>query len=111
MGIPTEEGANWLTADECDTSYHEYTEEEIASIVRMEREQSNEEEEEEDINPPIVSHASACQALQTVLTYLEQQPSVPMGTMVTLNGLLIEAAKKRVTSQKQTKLNDYFCKL
>lgn len=74
--------------------------------MRMEYEESNEEEEEEDINPSTVSHASACQTLQTVLTYLEQQPSVPMGTMVILNGLLLEAAKTRI-SQKQT----YFCKL
>ena len=39
-------------------------------------------------------HATACQAIETVLTYLEQQPFTPMTAVVTINGLLIETAKK-----------------
>ena len=54
---------------------------------------------------PTVSHAMACKAIQTVLTYLEQQPSTPMGTVVTLNGLLTEASIKRLMNPKQNKIN------
>ena len=34
-------------------------------------------EDEKDENPPAVSHGQACQALETSLTYLEQQPDIP----------------------------------
>ena len=73
---------------------------------------TEEEDDEEEITPPTVSHAKACEALQTVLMYLEQQPTAPMGTkVIILNGLLLETAKKRVMNQRQTKINDYFSKL
>ena len=56
--------------------------------MSKENEGSNEDDDDEEVNPPTLSHASACQALQTVVTYLEQHPVVPMSTMVILNGLL-----------------------
>ena len=83
MGVPSEERTGWLKADEHDPGYCEFSEAEIISIGREKNEETNEEEADDDkINPPTVSHASACQALQTVITYLEQQPTAPMGTMI-----------------------------
>ncbi len=60
------------------------------------------------MNAPTVSHAQACQAFETVSTYMEQQPNVPMNATVLVNGLLMEAAKKRAETQKHTKVSDYF---
>ena len=42
-----------------------------------------------------VSHSQACQALETVLVYLEQQPEIPMSITVLLNTLLTQTARKR----------------
>ena len=43
-----------------------------------------------------VSHPQACQALEALLAYYEQQPGVPqMSTTVLLSGLMMQAAKKR----------------
>ena len=109
--ISSEERTDWLPADEGDPSYREYTEEEIASIVREENEANDDEEDDDDIVLPTVSHATACQAIETILTYLEQQPFIPIGTVVTLNGLLVETAKKRVMNQRQKHIHDYFAKL
>ena len=111
MDVPSEEKTDWLTADERDPGYREFSEEEIVSIARDENTENAKEEDDEEITPLTVSHAKACQALQTVLMYLEQQPKAPMGTMVILTGLLLETAKRRVMNQRQTKINDYFSKL
>ena len=55
-----------------------------------------------------LSHKTACQSLQTVLTYvciyLKQQPSVPMGTMGIPNGLLLETSQKGAKNQRQATL-------
>ena len=75
MEVPSEERTDWLAADKDDCGYREFSEEEIVSIAREEvAENSEEENDDHEITSPTVSHASACQALQTVLTYLEQQP-------------------------------------
>ena len=80
------------------------------SIVTEEDTECTEEEleGEEGITQVTVSHATACNALQTVLTYLEQQPATPMDTVVILNGLLLETARKRLITKKQTQIKDYF---
>ena len=85
MDVPSEERTDWLTADNGDPGYREITEEEIISIAKKDDAVTNETEDDDDeeVTSPNVSHASACQALQTVLTYLEQQPAVPMGTQWT----------------------------
>ena len=108
MEVPSEEKImEWLRADEGDPGYQEFTEEEIISIAREENEGALTNEDADDDNeiiPPTVSHATACQSIQTLLTYLEQQPTAPMGTIVLLNGLLMETAQKRVISQRRKKL-------
>ena len=48
----------------------------------------------------------ACDALETVLEYLQQQHHVPGSTTMTINSLLIETNKKRYNSLKQTKLSN-----
>ncbi len=58
----------------------------------------------------IKPHNQACDALETVLTYLQQQAHVPESTTVTINSLLIETNKKRYNNLKQTKLSKYFNK-
>ena len=65
-----------------------------------------ESENSEGESPPMLSHSEACCAQETVLTYLEQQPGVPVSTTLTINSLLVEVAKKR--SKKQTKITEYF---
>ena len=81
MEVPSEEKImEWLRADEGDPGYQEFTEEEIISIAREENEGAltNEDADDDDeIIPPTVSHATACQSIQTLLTYLEQQPTHP----------------------------------
>ncbi len=72
------------------------------------REKGDEDEDEDVVNVPTVSHAQACKSFETILVYLEQQPGVPMNATVLINGLLIETAKKRDETQKQTKVSDYF---
>ena len=94
MEVPLEERTDWLAADKDGCGYHQFSEEEIVSIARDEDAENGEEENDDDkITPPTISHASACQALQS-FTYLEQQPSASMQTMVILNGLLLETARE-----------------
>ncbi len=93
--ISAEERSNWLTADINDPGYCEYTEEEIVAIARGDNESQDIDEDEVNSGPSKISHAAACSAMQTVLTYLEQQPSTSMAVVVTVNGLLIEASRKR----------------
>ena len=84
-----------------------YSEEEIVALLREEGENNFNENEDEE-TAPTVSHAQACQAFETVLVYLEQQPHVPMNATVLINGLFMEAVEKRYETQKQTKISDYF---
>ena len=55
-----------------------------------------------------VSHGKACEALETVLQYLEEQPEVSVSTMVLLNGLLMKTTTRRAKSLIQTKISGYF---
>ena len=73
---------------------------------------SNEVDEDDDIITKYVSDSQACEALETLLAYLEQQSdSIPMGTTVLLNALLTQIAKKRFQALRQSKVNDYFEKV
>ena len=103
--------ANWLTADDHDCGYHDYTEEEIA-VLATEENGANDggSEDEDEKNHSVISHSQACNALETVLAYLQQQPNVPESTTMTINGLLIETTKKQYDNSKQTKLSKYFHK-
>ena len=51
---------------------------------------------------PINGPQDDCQAFETILVYLEQQPHVPINATVLINGLYMEAVKKRYETQKQT---------
>ena len=78
----------------------------IATIVRDDNDGGNEDEDE--VYPLAVTHAKA---LETVLTYHEQHPEMPMSTTVLHNGLLIETARRRAMDQKRTKMNNYFSRV
>ena len=79
-------------------------------MEKEEGENNVNEDEDEETAPtaPTVSHAQACQAFETALLYLEQQPHVPINATVLIYGLFMEAVKKRYETQKQTKISDYF---
>ena len=51
--------------------------------------------DDHDVVTQTVSHSQACQALETVLVYLEQQPEITLSTTVLLNSLLTQTARKR----------------
>ena len=109
LHVPAEERSDWLTLDKNDPGYHEYTDEELVTHVREESEGNDEEEDDDDnIVTQTGSHSQACQALETVLVYLEQQPEIPMSTTVLLNSLLTQTARKRFQTLKQTRVSDYF---
>ena len=105
--VPAEERSDWLTLEKNDPGYHEYTDEELVTHVREESEE-NDDEDDDSVVTQTVSHSQACQALETVLVYLEQQPEIPMSTTVLLNSLLIQTARKRFQTLKQTRVCDYF---
>ena len=106
LNIPSAERVDWLNSDNNVPGYHDYSEEEIVALLREEGENNFNEDDEE--TAPTASHAQACQAFETVLVYLEQQPHVPMNATVLINGLYMKAVKKRYETQKQTKTSDYF---
>ena len=95
LHVPAEERSNWLTLDKNDPGYHEYTDKELVTHVSEESEEINEEDDGDNVVTQTVSHSQACQALETVLVYLEQQPEISMSTTVLLNSLLTETARKR----------------
>ena len=50
-----------------------------------------------------------CEAVETVLQYLEEQPEVSVHTMVLLNGLMMmKTTARRVKALIQTKISGYF---
>ena len=55
-----------------------------------------------------MSHGKACEALETVLQYLEEQPEVSVTIMVLLNGLLMKTTARRAKALIQTKISGYF---
>ena len=95
LHVPAEERSNWLTLDKNYPRYHEYTDDELVTPVREESEENEEEEDDSDnVVTQTISHSKARQALETVLVYLEQQPEIQMSTIVLLNTLLTQTARK-----------------
>ena len=66
--------------------HHEYTDEEIVANVTKRIEEID--EEDDDVINQNVTHAQACDALETILAYLEQHPDITFGTNVIINALL-----------------------
>ena len=77
-------------------------------MVREKTDNTTEEEEQDNLLPK-VSHAKACQALETILLYAEEQPDIPMSTSLILNGLLLRSSQKRAGTLTQRSILDY-CK-
>ena len=108
MDIPHEDHREWLATDSIEYGYRDPSDEEIIRIVREETDNTTE-EEEQDNSLPKVSHAKACQALETIILYAEEQSDIPMSTSLILNGLLLQASEKRAGTLMQGSIQDY-CK-
>ena len=112
LDVPVDERIDWLKKDDNDTGYHDYTDEEIITLVHNEIESGDNnvdsEDDEDYLNASSISHAQACEALETVHKYLDQQPDVAVSTRMTVHNLLMQAAKRRLESKRQSKLNEYF---
>ena len=106
LQVPNEEISDWLTVENSDPGYREFTDDELVVHVTGQSDE-NEDDDEEDVVTHTVSHAQACQALETVLTYLEQQPDTSISTTVLISGLG-QTAKKILDTLKQTRVSDYF---
>ena len=101
LHVPAEERSDWLTLDSNDPGYHEYTDEELVIHGNASEEKEENEEDNDELFTQNVSHAQACQALETVLAYVEQQPEVPMSTTILLNSLLIQTKEKGSESKTE----------
>ena len=102
LHVPTEERSDWLMHENSDKGYHEYTDEEIVANFTKRIEEID--EEDDDVVTQEVTHAQACEALETLLAYLEQQPDVAFGTNVIINALLNQTAMKRFNTQNSREL-------
>lgn len=93
----------WLYGDE---------EEEITddAIIRTitEEEEIDETEDSNDEKEKIISHAEGTAALDVALRYMEQQPDALPHNVLFLKSLRDNAARKRVSAQKQTTLDSFF---
>ena len=103
LNVPNEERVERLSIDNSNPDYHDYTDEKLVMHVTG----INEDGEEYNVMCPTMSRAQACQALETVLTYLGQQSDTPMSTTDLINSLLSHTARKRLQTFKQTKISDY----
>ena len=72
LDIPRTERIDWLTSDQNDPGYHEFTDDEIVTLAREKHCSEDESDGDEEVIPETVSHAQAFKALETVLTYAEQ---------------------------------------
>ena len=88
LHVPAEERSDWLMLNKNYPGYQEYTDEELVTHVTGKSEENDDEDDDDNIVTQTASHSQACQALETVLVYLEQQPEIPMSTTVLLNSFL-----------------------
>ncbi len=108
MDIPETDQSEWLAADNSEFGYRDFSDEEIVRIVREETDSITEEEEEEcQQSHPKISHTKACQALEVILSYAEEQPDIPMSTSLIINGLLAQASKKKAKTLCQKSILDF----
>ena len=83
--------------------YHDDAEEEIIALATEQNEENDNKSEDDGVSYA-VSHSQACDALETVLVYLIQQPHVPESITLTINSLLIETNKKRYNTYNKLNL-------
>ena len=87
LHISSEERSDGLTLENNDPGYHEYTDQEIVTHV-SEAYEEKDDEDDDDVVTHTASRGQACQALEMVLVYLEQQPEIPVSTTVLLSSTL-----------------------
>lgn len=96
---------NWINADD---DVNEYSDDMIATMVmNQEDEQSDSDDDPEEVQK--MSHSDGLRALETAISYIEQEGATPSDVMLFRRWRNI-AAKKRTTSTKQSSLTDFFKK-
>ena len=73
-----------------------------------EEEEIDETEDLNDETEKIISHAEGTAALDVALRYIEQQPDALPHDVLFLKSLRDNAARKRLSAQKQTTLDSFF---
>lgn len=95
MDVPFDVRVDWLAAYSHEQGYNEYNDDEIVELAK-----GKGSEEEVSIDIPI-SHNQACNVIETLLRYLEQQSDVPFTVEHQLSELHLSKKLKK-TSVIQT---------
>lgn len=85
-----------------------FTEDEICDFVSRDPAEAEVEEEDDDEEPCLVTNSDAARMFESCLSWLEHQPEATVCNTSVLRELHNLAAKKRMDSIKQTKINKYF---
>ena len=107
---------SWLDSDIGNSGVQIYTDDEICELVSrstddIEPEDGDGDDREEDEEPCPVTNSDAAKMFDRCLAWLEHQPEATVYNTSVLRELHALAAKKRMQSIKQTKLDKYFAKI
>lgn len=99
----------WMRYDE----QYELTDSDIITMVNVPEVEDSEEcdhEKELENEEKVSTHSEAVKIFEAALAYTERQPEATPTDIMVMRRWLDIAAKKRVTSGKQTSIKDFFCK-
>ena len=107
---------SWLDSDTGNCGVQTYTDDEICELVTrstddVEPEDGDRDDEKDDEEPCPVTNSDAAKMFDRCLAWLEHQPEATVCNTAVLRELHALAAKKRIQSIKQTKLDKYFAKI
>jgi hypothetical protein len=112
LGVEMERGdiVSWLDSDVHYSGVQTYTDNEICELVSRSNDEikSEDEEDSEEDESCLVTNSDAARMFERCLTWLEHQPEATVYNTSVLRELHILAAKKRMQSLTQTKLDKYF---
>ena len=113
--LTEDEVTQWLNNDENDPGYqHLHDDEIVAQVLRGDDdtdtsgdvEEIDDDEDEPDVGCPI-THAQAMKIFENCITWLQHQPEASAYSTSVLIQLKDMAAKKRLSSLKQTSITSY----
>ena len=110
LGVEQDVAAKWLDGED-DPSFQVLTDDDIVDQAVAEGATGgggDSDDSDEEDPPHTVSHSEACQALETLLKYSEQQEDISITTTTLLHSLLSQASRKRVSALQQKKISDFF---